>query len=272
MKGCNEQFEDFKQIHEEYSKRGKELNRLSKLPLDDKIKISNEEIKNALQDSEKPVVACSFGKDSTVLLYLVRQFKSDVKVIFSNTGIEFPETIKFKEFLVKEWNLNFEELFPKQTFWEIVEKYGFPKESRNTPKGDARKPKCCDILKMNPASNFYKKYNPDLVFVGLTAGEGRSRRMSYIRWGMFTFYVKKDNFKKSNPLLFWKPDDIWTFIKLNDLPINEAYEKYKMDRIGCMSCTGYFKWEEQLARIKPNLYSKIQHMKGQHLIQDYEVI
>lgn len=46
-------------------------------------------------------VAVSFsgGKDSTVLQHIVRSIYPDVKSLFSNTGLEYPEIVSFvKEF------------------------------------------------------------------------------------------------------------------------------------------------------------------------------
>ncbi len=48
-------------------------------------------------------VSFSGGKDSTVLLDLVRKIIPDVPVVFSNTGLEYPEIQNFQEH--KEQNL-----------------------------------------------------------------------------------------------------------------------------------------------------------------------
>ena len=130
-----------------YSEKGKLLNRMIASSYDQKIKWTNEFIQKALGQSKNPIVASSFGKDSVSLMHLVHQHNKKVPIVFTNTGVCFRETIKYKELLVKEWNLDLHELKPEQTFWQIVEEHGYPKSSRNSKQGDKREPKCCKILK-----------------------------------------------------------------------------------------------------------------------------
>lgn len=66
-------------------------------------------------------VSFSGGKDSTVLLHLVRQMYPDVKAIFVNTGLEYPEIQSF----VKTFD-NVEIVRPAMRFDEVISKYGYP--------------------------------------------------------------------------------------------------------------------------------------------------
>ena len=62
-------------------------------------------VKQAIErDKSNIAVACSFGKDSMVVLQMALKIDPNIKVIFENTGVEFPETIKFKNKIKKEWN------------------------------------------------------------------------------------------------------------------------------------------------------------------------
>lgn len=78
----------------------KEIYALQKLPLDKKVEISIEVIRRALKLSRhRPALAFSGGKDSQVVSDLIeRNFPKEfqrVHCIFGNTGIEFPESLKF---------------------------------------------------------------------------------------------------------------------------------------------------------------------------------
>lgn len=71
----------------------------------------------------------SGGKDSTVLLDLVRNVcgYTDVPAVFANTGLEYPEIVKF----VKTFD-NVEIIRPKMNFRQVIETYGYPFFSKET--------------------------------------------------------------------------------------------------------------------------------------------
>lgn len=81
-------------------------------------------------------VSFSGGKDSTVLLHIVREMYPEVEAVFVNTGLEFPEIQKF----VKQHE-NVTILRPSMRFDEVIKTYGYPiisKQVSNTIDG-ARK-------------------------------------------------------------------------------------------------------------------------------------
>ena len=115
-----------------------DLQQLQALPLNLKVSLTKSRIRAWINEYGKDGVYVSFsgGKDSTVLLDIVRQDYPDVPAVFCNTGLEFPEILQFVK--TKE---NVIWLRPKMTFRQVVEKYGYPmfgKEIANTV-GSARK-------------------------------------------------------------------------------------------------------------------------------------
>ena len=100
-----------------------DLYQMQGLPLELKIRMTKSRIRDWINAYGEDGVYVSFsgGKDSTVLLDLVRQDYPRVKAVFVDTGLEYPEIRQFvKTFDNVEW------LKPKMTFKQVIAKYGYP--------------------------------------------------------------------------------------------------------------------------------------------------
>lgn len=226
-------------------------------------------------------VACSFGKDSLVVLFMALKFNPNIKVIFENTGVEFPETIKLKNKLKKEWNLNLYETKPIKSFWECVDKYGLPKCRKQGGKG-SNSPKCCHYLKEKPALILQKELKINAIITGIQSCESRARMLLAKRYdnkkapymakefkSEIIEFCSKRWFTRStatwmyHPIMDWSVKDVWKYIKLNNLPINEVYIKWGgiYPRCGCLPCTAYKSWEERLSVSHPKLFKKLKKIE-----------
>ena len=100
-----------------------DLQQFQALPLNLKIRLTQTRIRTWVNEfgSDGVYVSFSGGKDSTVLLDIVRKMYPEIEAVFCDTGLEYPEIREFvKTFDNVTW------LKPKMSFFQVCEKYGFP--------------------------------------------------------------------------------------------------------------------------------------------------
>ena len=253
--------------HELYELRQKQA-----LPLECKIIMTKQRIREWYDHWDgKVCISFSGGKDSTVLLDLVRQLYPDVPAVFSDTGLEYPEIRDFvKTFSNVTW------LRPSMTFRQVLEKYGFPVVSKDVArtiqyakKGshwallkiqglnedgsysrwkdthykqwaylkDAPFPIsdcCCSVIKKAPMFK-YQKENGFYPYVGTMADESVQRTQAWLQTGCNAYDAKH---LKSAPLSFWTENDVLQYIQDNQLPIASCYGEIKCGKDGKLYTTG----------------------------------
>jgi len=241
-----------------------QLSRLQGLPLQQKINLSQRRIQQFnIEQRGKVYVSFSGGKDSTVLLHLVRSMYPNTQAVFLDTGVEYPEIVSFVNKVENVITLR-----PKMAFKKVLETYGFPMVSKevsqkiyeiqhtNSDKlrnkrlnGDqngngklAEKWKylisedikishnCCNILKKTPAKK-YEKESGNHPYIGDMAAESRLRKTNWLLNGCNSFKTQRPT---SRPLSFWNETDIWKYITLNSLEVSDIYKTEA--RTGCMYC------------------------------------
>jgi len=279
-------------MEKQYSpERARLLARYQQMGLEAKIRYAERLIEAALLTHTHPVVACSFGKDSMVLLHLVRQLHPSIEVVFNNTLIEFPETLRFARRIEEEWNLKVHWVRPQdktpegrlKDFWWCVETYGWPawgKEATRTitsiqrgkrdyehrrsnrmwklaQSGVKFSDKCCYWLKKKPCRRFYAQHKVDCVFQGILAEESHRRRLNWIHQGDW-IYPSKERHANIFPLSIWKESDIWEYIRREKLPYNPLYDMgYK--RTGCWPCTMDLAADENRLKLLRQTHPKMFH-------------
>lgn len=241
------------------------------LPFEVKEKLSEVRIREWYEHWEGLVyVAFSGGKDSWILVHLVRRFYPDVPAVFVDTGLEYPE---IKEFVKTVDNVI--TLRPKMPFNKVIEKYGYPVVSKKISMGLDRlritnseiqrnlrlyggvnpssgkkqnatiskkwhflkdapfkiSERCCDVMKKAPFAK-YEKETHRKPFIGSMAVESTLRKLAYIKSGCLAFEGLKP---KATPIAFWLEEDIWAYIKKYDLLYSKIYDMGEK-RTGCMFC------------------------------------
>ena len=223
----------------------------------------------ALKSNDRPVINLSWGKDSVIMLHLIRKYCKNTFVIFANTLCEYPETYKYRDLMLKGYfkDINYFETRPykNMTFRKCVNKYGFPTSRKEGGKG-SNSPKCCYYLKEKPLDNKIKELKIDVSFLGLQTTESMNRRRLFMRLGAY-YYAKTRALNVCLPLAIWTDKDILRYVKENNIPLNPLYKQMK--RTGCMFCSGFKNWRGVMAKYNKKMYAKILLEKdGQRILED----
>jgi 3'-phosphoadenosine 5'-phosphosulfate sulfotransferase (PAPS reductase)/FAD synthetase len=184
-------------------------------------------------------------------MWMALQIKKDFPVLYVNTGVDFPETVEFKTRIHRKWDLNLYEVKPETNFFKVMDRA--KAKSGGIDDGSKASNICCYWLKEKPVLKFHREYGFTHCFTGITALESRKRAWTACQKGM-EYYAKKNEIWKVHPIIYWSPSEVHAFIRTYEIPVNPIYEKYDLQRSGCVPCTCYRGWREQLARVNPKLY------------------
>ena len=195
------------------------------LPLDEKIKISQKIIREAIAKYPNIGLGFSGGTDSLVLLHLTLPIKSDMPTIFVDTQHEFQETYEFIKKIVKEWNLKDYKAVKadENKLEEFKQKFGLKSPEFTTT--------CCEYHKIAPMMKAIGEEGYDAFLVGLRGVEHEERAKE-------TFYSPRKNPEhiRIHPLLFWRQEDVLNYVKRFKIPCNPMYAK-GYTSLGCHVCT-----------------------------------
>ena len=248
-------------------------------------------------------IADSGGKDSSVLKDIAikahEQYGIPIKFEHSHTGLDAPETVYFVRDEKKrleaagyEYHIN----YPEMTFEQLCMKKGM------LPTRIARF--CCEYLKENvghgeklvtgvrKAESSSRKANQGYVTIidtskkkrieaevddenFLLTGKGGVVALNYdnaeVRRTVEMCY--RTHKTLINPLINWSDDDVWKYIRDNNIKINPLYE-CGFNRVGCIGCpmaryngriqqfARYPKYRERFIRLADRLVELQKQKKG----------
>lgn len=262
-----------------------DLIQMQSLPLSAKILMTKRRIRDWYDYwNGKVYVSFSGGKDSTVLLRLAREVYSDIEAVFVNTGLEYPEIQKFVKMFdnvtILHPEMRFDEVIKKYGYPVISKEvsecvYQGRKALKNNSKkflykleklkGTAKDKSgnksifnqekyepllytdfvcgnyCCNVMKKKLAKAYTKQTGKQPITAQM-ASEVRLREQQWLKNGCNGFEMKRPI---SNPMSFWKEQDVLQYIKENNIPLASVYgdviykedsDQIRMEDFGIIGC------------------------------------
>ncbi len=191
------------------------------------------------------VVSYSGGKDSLIALHLTLNALGDAELLFNDTGLELPDTIKNVENVSRKYGLKLTIAAAGNIFWKAVKIFGPPGKDYRW---------CCKVTKLVPLARTARKKWPykALNIVGQRAFESIDRAKSPIIWRNRWI----PHLVSATPIQEWNQLLEWLYIKRYGLPYNPLYDK-GFERLGCFLCPASTLAEfKEVERTYPQLWGR----------------
>ena len=180
--------------------------------------------------------ASSFGLEDSALIHMMVQINPDFRFFTLDTGRLPQETYEIMDTLSKKYKINFEVMFPDaKEVEEMVNTKGInlfydSVENRRL---------CCGIRKVKPLKRMLSGLDGWITRIRNDQTSTRENAK------MLEIDEKYGGIVKVNPIINWTWDDVWKYIKENNIPIHPLIEK-GYPSIGCAPCTRAIKSGEDL--------------------------
>lgn len=179
-------------------------------------------LKWAIQTFPKKIaMSSSFQMQSLPLLHMVSKTVPELKVVFLDTGYHFPETLLFRDKLVKEWQLNLEVVRSSRSKDELAQQRTNALYRRNPDL-------CCYVNKVEPMQQVMSEL--DAWISGIRRDQSPSRANTRI------LERTPQGIIRIHPMATWTKKDIWQYIDEYGLPEHPLFSQGYIS-IGCAPCT-----------------------------------
>lgn len=173
--------------------------------------------------------ASSFGAEDVAVIDMIAKIKTGARVFTLDTGYLFPETHDVIRRIKEKYNIKLETYAPSKSVAEFEKEYG--------KLYDADPDKCCSIRKIEPLNRAISD-NLDAWITGIRRDQAPTRANT-----KKVEVDKKFNLVKFNPIADWTSDQVWAYVRENNVPYNILHDR-NYPSIGCFPCTRQVKLGE----------------------------
>lgn len=169
------------------------------------------------------------GAEDVALIHMAVKQNLDPTIINLDTGRLHPETYRYIEQVRNHFEVQIESIFPDADLLNDFIKnkglYSFYKDGHE---------ECCQIRKVLPLQN--RLASVDAWITGQRRDQSPTRVDVPIIEIDAKFSTPSHQVIKINPLSAWTSAQVWSYIRLLELPYNELHDR-GMVSIGCEPCT-----------------------------------
>lgn len=189
------------------------------------------------------------GAEDVVLIDMAAKAGVPFKVFSLDTGRLHPETYRFIEKVRTHYGIAIEAMFPQpEAVQKLVREKGLFSFYVDGHK------ECCSIRKVEPLMRALAPLRAWMTGQRKDQSPGTRADVPVVQLDR-TFGTPDRPLVKFNPLSFWTSQQVWSYIRDNDLPYNELHDRGYIS-IGCEPCTrpthpgqheraGRWWWEEE---------------------------
>ncbi|MEE8346452.1 MAG: phosphoadenylyl-sulfate reductase, partial [Dehalococcoidia bacterium] len=171
-------------------------------------------------------VASSFGAEDVVLIDIVAKVAPKLRIFTLDTGRLHDETYDVMERVRVHYGLPIHSVFPDR---EAVERLELDKGFYSFRESLENRKECCGIRKMEPLRRAISGMKAWMT--GLRSAQSVTRtEMAALEWD------EGNAMAKVNPLIAWSNDQVWEYIRANNVPFNVLHDR-GFPSIGCAPCT-----------------------------------
>ncbi len=173
------------------------------------------------------VIVASFQAESSVLIDMASRIRPDVHVLTLDTGRLPQETHDMIDRVRERYAIDVQVVTPDAAdLQEMVGRHGVNLFYRS-PEGRRL---CCDVRKSRPLARALHGY--DAWVTGVRRQQAATRSTTSI----VADDPEHPGLTRIAPLATWSKDQVWAYIRENDLPYHSLYER-GYTSIGCEPCT-----------------------------------
>ena len=174
----------------------------------------------------KAALSSSLGAEDQVLTDMILKIDKKANIFTLDTGRLHPETYDVMDATNLKYGVKLNVFFPINS---DVEKLYETQGINGHFESITNRKNCCGIRKMEPLKRALK---PLKVWItGLRAAQSVTRTDMPI-----VEFDENFNVIKVNPLINWTEEDVWDYIKANNVPYNKLHDQ-GFPSIGCAPCT-----------------------------------